>query len=227
MSIAQKEKIQFLKRDSVEDSLKVAIDIEDATGSRIGLLQPVGEWILNKPDQVDLIKTWRQRAMKMFFVQFESTHERTLTYLKDLSIGQDNRLFFMIRDVEERVIGHIGISNANRKSVELDNIMRGVQGGDPRLIYQAEVSLLAWCFNTLGIEYVEARVASYNWMAASLHQEIGFTIFENQPLRKYEENGVIYHEPVSAERANVRYFCTKLILSKDDFQKRHRASSFI
>jgi hypothetical protein len=212
--------IAAMKRDDRVAAEALAIAVRNADGASIGSLVPVGPWILRSPAEVDLLKAWRQRAMRMFLAQFESTFERTYAYLEKLSIGQEGRLLFLLRDDADRVVGHLGVAEVDGRAGELDNLVRGVDGGDPRLVYFAELTLLHWCFRELTLEDLTARVVSYNWLVIALHEEVGFRVVEQLPLRKVERDGTIFHDPVPEAEANVRYRLTRMRLARPDFYAR-------
>jgi RimJ/RimL family protein N-acetyltransferase len=197
-----------------------AVTVTTQAGDRIGTLVPVGAWILEDSPTIEAICAWRQAAMRMFLVQFESTHARTYAYLKDLSIAQEGRLFFLLFDETNQLIGHLGVSEVNEQGCELDNVMRAVKGGDPRLIYYAEAALLHWCFTNLHVQACWARVVSYNWMAINLHEEIGFLAAKTVALRKYQNGELTCHDVVDKSAANVGYGCTRMVLQKDKFYQR-------
>ena len=209
--------ISSLKKKSLEEALSVGIDILDEAGTVCGKLVPVGEWILGDSEKVELIKNWRKNAMRMFFAQFESTFDSAFKYLKNFSINQKNRVLFLIFDKDRNFIGHAGFSNIGRESAELDNLMRGVSGGDPRLIFNSEMCLLKWCFTNLHVNKITAQVISYNWLVTDLHKEVGFSVKQVQPLRKVNLNGMINHQVVDEAEANVKYSAVTMEISIDKF----------
>lgn len=215
------KKIIFdLKCKSFSEANIKAIPVLNMNGIKLGKLVPVGLWIADDTEKIGLICAWRQRNMRMFLTQFESTFDRTLDYLKNLSIARDSCILFLIYDIFDRLVGHIGIANVDGNSGELDNLMRGVDGGDPRLVYFSEIALLDWCFKTLGINQSEVRFFSYNWLVLSLHEEVGYSFVNNSPLKKYEKNSVIFHDVVAEGESNVNYSSVKMLLKKDDFYKK-------
>ncbi|MFN5059367.1 MAG: hypothetical protein ACK5GU_05530 [Chloroflexota bacterium] len=209
--------ISLMKKSSFEEAFSSRVSVFDKERNVIGFLVPVGEWILSDEVKIEQIRLWRQRTMRMFLTQFESTFEKTFGYLKNLSIEQQGRMFFLLYDDKHRFVGHIGIAGVDGKRGELDNLVRGVDGGNPRLVYFAEVALLHWCFQNLGIVESDVRVISYNWLVLSLHEEIGYQHIENIPLKKITKDGVVFHEPTNTDEANVNYSCTKMLLNKDVF----------
>ncbi len=209
--------ISLMKKASFEEAFSSRVYILDKQRNVIGFLVPVGEWILADEVKIEQIRMWRQRTMRMFLTQFESTFEKTFGYLKHLSIEQQGRMFFLIYDDKHRFVGHVGIAGVDGIKGELDNLVRGVDGGHPRLVYFAEVALLNWCFQNLGIVESDVRVLSYNWLVLSLHEEVGYKHIENIPLKKVTKDGVVFHEAVTTDESNVNYSCTKMLLQKDAF----------
>lgn len=207
-----------MKCDTFANAIEKAILVKNIKGENIGKLIPVGKWILDDREKIELISAWRKRSMRMFMVQFKSTYERTYKYLSSLSIEDKRRLFFLIFDKDSRFIGHIGISNTTEKSFELDNLMRGEYGGDPQLIYQSEVALLNWSFTNLEALYSTVRVLSYNWMVIGLHEEIGYVVKDRKRLLRQENDSEITHSICPDYKTNVDYACLLMRLDKGKFK---------
>lgn len=210
-----------MKKSSFKDSFSTRIIVSDKKLNTIGYLVPVGEWILSEKKKIEQISAWRQKNMRMFLTQFASTFEKTFGYLKKLSIAQEGRIFFLLYDSNDRFVGHMGVADVDGNQGELDNLMRGVNGGDPGLIFFAEVALLNWCFQTLGIVKSDVRVLSYNWIVISLHEEVGYKLIENVPLKKITKDEVIFHEVSTIDDANVKYSCTRMSLDRNEFYEKH------
>lgn len=215
--MSYKDSILSMKKSSFNEALKVSVEVLDRNQKAIGKLIPVGEWILEDKEKIELIRSWRQRTMRMFLTQFESTFDKTFGYLKNLSIAQEGRIFFLLYDADDRFIGHMGIADVDGKTGELDNLMRGVEGGNPRFVYFAEIALLDWCFKNLGITESDVRVLSYNWLVISLHEEVGYVHKQSIPLKKNMKDGVTFHDVSTSSESNVKYSCVKMLLKKDAF----------
>ena len=210
--------IADLKCSSFEGAKNCALPILNNKNVKIGSLLPVGPWILQDREKVQDICDWRHKAMRFFLTQFESTYARTHDYLKNLSIGQEGRMFFLIYDEDEEFIGHIGVSNVDGRTGELDNLMRGKSGGNPQLIYFAEKTLLEWAFSILGLQHMSLQILSFNVLTMKLHSEFGFEITGKFPLMISEKDGFITHEPVGANVANVRYQSIRMETSRENFK---------
>jgi|TARA_B110000858_G_scaffold176958_1_gene211508 hypothetical protein len=214
-----KNLIISMKADSFDDALSNALPIFDSKKNEIGKLIPIGNWILTHTKKIENLSVWRQKNMKFFFSQFNSSCKRTLWYIKNLSIEKNNRIFFLIYTNNHKLIGHIGLAEIEKNFATMDNMVRGEEGGDPKLMYYSMIAIINWSFKILNIENLYGRIISYNWLTIFLYEEISFKIIERIPLKKIEENGEINHKDVDSSESNVRYFCTKVLLKKKDFYK--------
>jgi RimJ/RimL family protein N-acetyltransferase len=215
-----KDVILGMKCETYAAAEAKSIMVRNSVGNVIGKLVPVGKWILDDREKIELVRAWREQTMRMFFIRFQSTFDRTFSYLKQLSIAQEGRIFFLVNDHDDRFVGHMGIADVDGNNGELDNVVRGVAGGNPRLIYFAELALLDWCFKSLGIGKSGARVLSYNWLVISLHEDVGYSVQDSLPLKRYERDGVTFHDIVDNTESNVKYRCTTMMLSKEEFYKK-------
>jgi len=214
-----KNLITSMKVDFFDDALSNALPIFDSKKNEIGKLIPIGNWILTHKEKIEDLSKWRQKNMKFFFSQFNSSYKRTLWYIKNFSIEQNNRIFFLIYANNDKLIGHIGLAEIEKNFATMDNMVRGEEGGDPKLMYYSMIAIINWSFKILNIENLYGRIISYNWLTIFLYEEISFKIIERIPLKKIEENGEINHKDIDSSESNVRYFCTKVLLKKKDFYK--------
>ena len=214
-----KNLITSMKVDFFDDALSNALPIFDSKKNEIGKLIPIGNWILTHKEKIEDLSKWRQKNMKFFFSQFNSSYKRTLWYIKNFSIEQNNRIFFLIYANNDKLIGHIGLAEIEKNFATMYNMVRGEEGGDPKLMYYSMIAIINWSFKILNIENLYGRIISYNWLTIFLYEEISFKIIERIPLKKIEENGEINHKDIDSSESNVRYFCTKVLLKKKDFYK--------
>lgn len=217
MSSSAQKLIADFKCSSFAEAHGRALPVVDEKGATIGSLLPVGPWILDDREKIQAICDWRQKAMRFFLTQFKSTYARTYGYLKNLSIGQEGRIFFLIYDQDGGFIGHIGLSDVDGQTGELDNLMRGKSGGDPQLIPYAEKTILDWAFGDLGLAHMSLQIISFNVLTIKLHAEFGFETTEKSPLKKSEKDGFTIHEAVEACAANVRYQSVRMEATRDQF----------
>ncbi|SON56152.1 hypothetical protein HDIA_2611 [Hartmannibacter diazotrophicus] len=212
--------LKSLKCTTLEEAERCGLIIREDGGDEIGRLVPIGPWILSRPDLIDLMTDWRRNAMRFFMSRFEASSESMAWYLRTLSVGQDNRLLFLIEDPAGRFVGHIGLSGCDGQRAEIDNLMRGLSGGHPQLVPCAERTLLDWCFGVLNLESLNLKVLSYNFVTMNLHARFGFRETRRLPLRRYEKDGKTEHDEVDEAEANVDYRCVVMELGRGDFTRR-------
>lgn len=204
-----------LKSSTLAEANARAIPVEHH-GQRIGSLVPVGPWILDSPSLIHQISDWRARAMKMFMVQFESTPSKTETYLAKHSIGQRDRILFMIR-TDGEFLGHVGLAGITNRTAELDNLMRGHSGGSPHLMEASEETLIRWAFTQLELDFLQLRVLSYNIFAKAIHERMGFRTTRRSHLRRVVGDEVTTLEECAKQSASVNFTCDHMTLARQDF----------
>lgn len=185
-------------------------------GNVVGHLVPIGPWILEDWKLISEISEWRARAMVMFLSQFESTPEKTAEYLRNCSIGDDNRILFMI-EVEGEFLGHVGLAGISHTSAELDNLMRGISGGKPELMEASERTLVSWAFTTLKLKSLYLKILSYNFMAKTIHEQMGFLTTERLPLRQEIMPDRTTLVECEASEATVSSTCDVMVLGREAF----------
>ncbi len=204
--------LQSMKCDSFEDAYSHSIPIMLSENESIGMLVPVGNWILLEDKKIELISQWRQQNIEMFLSQFSVTFNGTKRYLNETSIQNIDRILFLIYNSENEFIGHSGIIIKD-EVVELDNVMRGIKRGHPLLMQKAEISILKWCFPHLRLSSSILHVLSYNFAAIRLYENIGYRQQEEFYLKKKDDTGILSHEVLSsADRSNVDYKYIKMRL---------------
>jgi RimJ/RimL family protein N-acetyltransferase len=209
--------LSSLKKSKLEDARELALPVVSA-GELIGRLVPVGDWILGDETTIQTISEWRARFMRMFLAQFKSTPEKTEEYLRICSLGQDDRLLYMV-EVKDQFVGHIGIANCTPQDAELDNLMRGGKSGPPDLMIESERTLINWCFRVLKLESIYLRILSYNFPAATLHESIGFVVQQTSPLKREGDAQFSQLIECEASDANVNFTCDLMRLERERFEK--------
>lgn len=209
--------IKNLKRASLAEAKDASFPVFDGNHSLIGHLVPIGEWVFDHMDIVEKICNWRQKAMRFYLSQFNSSVERTEAYLRQLSILEPGRVLFLIFSDDESIIGHIGVKDVDGRTGGVDNAMRGRAGGHTQLVYFCEQTILKWCFETLQLSLVHLEVLSYNAMSIELHEQFGFTTESTSSLHKDNHSGEIVHRSVPPSDANVDYTCNRMTLTRERF----------
>ena len=176
----------------------------------IGYLIPIGPELALQDGLAVMLCRWRQRLMKYYLTQFKATPERTMIWLQQIVALEDNRLLFLITTEEDKMIGHIGLCNITSENAEIDNLVRGEQGGNPKLIFYAEVALLDWALRLLQLKNIYLRQFTDNHLGTALHSSIGFFGDASWKIIKSESNGEFQYEikyneaPAIGERGYMR-----------------------
>jgi hypothetical protein len=194
-----------------------SIPINNDSGSTIGFLVNLASDDVENLELMTAISSWRNKSKKFFLSQFEATPARTRSWLEHDVIPATDRQIFLVYTNEELLIGHIGYKSLRDGSAELDNFVRGEPGGDPRLIYFAERTLLEWLHKERGVMHFEARVQSHNFLALQLHQSLGFRVKLRLPLnqqRGSSETHLIEGPP--GEPSSINLFHIVLELTYDE-----------
>ena len=185
----------------------------------IGYLVPIGPELARQDGLAAMLCRWRRIFMKYYLTQFKATPERTLIWLQQIVALEDQRLLFLITTKEDKMIGHIGLCNIASDSVELDNLVRGEQGGEPRLIFYAEVAVLDWTIRILQLKNIYLHQFTDNHLGTALHSSIGFYEDASWKIIKSESNGECQHEiiydqaPAKDERGYMR-----MVLDVEDYR---------
>jgi RimJ/RimL family protein N-acetyltransferase len=176
-------------------------------------LVPITWEDVDRPDSIELLARWRETAADAFPSQFPVTLDGTKRWLiHGLLEVPDRLLFWVTTSLEKKRIGHVGVFHYDFDDggFEIDNIVRGVEGALPGIIYHSLQELLTWNFNVLGMCSARLRVFAHNDRAIRLYQRLGFRETMRMPLVRVQERDVVrwveangtYGQPVG------RYFVT-------------------
>lgn len=158
---------------------RFAIPVMNHEGKHIGALVCVDRGLATDVEIVSDLTAWRQRYMRYFLTQFEATVPRTRAWLEDIIIPSSDRILFVIFLTSGEAIGNFGICNMTASSGELDNLIRGRKGGDPRFIFYCELALLSWMFGHLDYRRSNLHVFSNNQPTIKLHSSVGFSALKS------------------------------------------------
>lgn len=205
---------QALKFSSLEEAFDSKMGISGQFSKGYSLV-PIGPWVLCESNFPNEMAVWRQRSMKFFLTQFESTTAKTLEYLDGHSIAKESSILFAITSPEREFVGHLGFQGADNETAELDNLMLGRRGLPQGLMLEAERSLVGWAFDTVGLTEIYLRVLSFNFPALELHKSVGFMESGRSRLKKVATSEGFSHKEVSGAQANVGYSLVRMSLSNE------------
>ncbi len=177
---------------SRDDLLPVSIPL---TNKR-GFLVPVGECHADDPTVVRLLTEFR-KPITTFPAIFEVTEERTRSWLRTHLLDVPDRILFFVVDCNGRIIGHAGFARClnSDRTMELDNIIRGIPDVEPGLMSSAVSHLVHWAKTTFRPMDLVLKVMQNNPQAIRFYERLGFVITASQPLRRVELPNEIRLEP--------------------------------
>jgi RimJ/RimL family protein N-acetyltransferase len=158
------------------------------------------------------IAKWRNKFMRFYLSQSETDLKSTTEYIQSKINHDSSAIFFMITDEHYKIIGHIGFSNIEEVSAELDNILLGENTAIKGLMKDVEMQSIDWIRNFLNVEKIFLRVLSYNFLAINLHQECGFSIEQLVPIKRIQHPNKFTYEPCEQDETDLEFHC--LVMSK-------------
>jgi len=201
------------KWQTEEEAISMALPII-SSNSQIGKLIPVGPWILNNPEKIDQICSWRTKNMGMFLTQIENNHQLTRKYLENYPIKSTDRILFLIIDEDDKFVGHMGLADITETGCELDNVMKGKFCTPENIMQYAQEALINWAFSHTEISNCRVGVLSENKRAIALYEKGGFSEKTEHYLHKETTDGCIKHRVTDYPDRNVDYTYTILNLRK-------------
>jgi RimJ/RimL family protein N-acetyltransferase len=171
------------KKASQKNAMKKKIIVRYKSRS-IGFMIPIGSWILKKKYLIQKLVKWREKNKHFFFFQKKFSYEDLLFYLSNFAIRDKKRLLFLIYDKSKKAVGHIGVSNLNYNSCQLDNMIRGEKTKEKHLMLAAEETILSFAFNKLNCKKILGVLWKDNILMLNIHKKFGFKIYR----KSYEHN---------------------------------------
>lgn len=172
--MTDKKRTEYLK--SIKNGkLKLILDVLNDQDVKIATIKPIKtDDVYLGSEIIDFITKWRKFYKNNFFTQFKVTNERTFNWLQNIIMKSDNRIFFIIRDNDDRIICHIGVIFYNKSICELDNLAKDINCKIPGVITFVEKKLIEWLFKEMNIKKITGRLFSDNIKARTLHKRCGF-----------------------------------------------------
>lgn len=157
----------------------------------VGSLSPIGLADLSTPGFVELLTRWRAEHPEAFASRFHVTAEGTDRWLRKQVIGNPDRILFLVRDIDFRPVGHLGIvlHSETALSAEVDAVLRGekaAQGTMPGALRTLE----HWAETQLGVADIWLRVLASNSRALRFYHRLGYSEVSREPLVSVRQDGV-------------------------------------
>lgn len=164
-------------------------------GKKVGVLEFVTINVSQHQKIIMYFAKWRRNSQWYFPSQFKVTIPGTRIWAKKSLIDKEDRILFLIKDMQGKLIGHIGLYSFDFKNetCEIDNVVRG-EKGTPGIMTSALNALINWTFENLRIKDLYLRVFSDNQKAISLYERCNFSHENLIPLKKRVENSTVFWE---------------------------------
>jgi RimJ/RimL family protein N-acetyltransferase len=160
-------------KEIVNCQRSLTINVTDFEGSIIGELCPITNESLGNSAVIGALTEWRNKYGRFFFTEFEAKDDRTRQWLKESVLADGTQMLFLIY-FKGSLIGQYGFKNLSEKTALMDNLIRGIAGGHPKLIERAMMALVSWLFQNLEIDSVTGSVLSDNPFAMIVNRAVGF-----------------------------------------------------
>ncbi len=209
-----KEKLDQYKRKQNSDNL-ILIPILDANKNTVGFLRPITADFKETINRcVELLSRWRAENPTLSPTRFRVTLEGTERWINNLVIGNDQRILFMVQDLRENYIGHMGFAGFDcmTQSAEVDLVVRGEKNVALGLMEYAVQALARWGKRELGLEHISLDVLWDNAHAISFYERCGFQKGELIPLTKEEAQGEIRWIPHRGVQFNAEKYYLHMTL---------------
>lgn len=160
------------------------IVVRDDEGRAVGVLSPITDALAADAAVVDSLYRWRAAAMRGFLTVFAPTPEKTRAYLHKIALADPTRILFLVRDLEGRPIGNIGLCNVAPGEAEVDNVVRGERVPVPGFMIHVQRALVDWASSALGSRRVYLNVLSDNPRAIESYRRAGYVETGRTPLAR-------------------------------------------
>ena len=160
-------------------------------------LRPLTKNDIENNNIVSSLAEWRTN-LETYPNKFTATFEGTKSWMERLVIEVPDRILFLLFVENNKFIGHMGfanVSNENR-SIEIDNVVRGVKFLSPGIMKEALISLMSWGWDNFKPSFYNLRTLETNIHAINFYKKIGFEVFYTEPLKKIITPEGFNHESI-------------------------------
>jgi len=165
------EFISFLK----ESPTRVVAGIKSISVGSFSLI-PLGEYVLEDLETIDLLTKWRDINTSVHPTGFEATRESSLNWLKQQLSTSINSIIFFISNAQGNILGQIGLASIDDPAhiLEVDNVARFADALPPDILSQCLNTLLSWAKSSMYVEGFRLQVFSTNSRAISFYKKSNF-----------------------------------------------------
>jgi len=165
------EFVSFLKKNPT----RVVAGIKSISVGEFSLV-PIGEYILDDLETIDLLAKWRNINVSAYPTRFEATRTSTLNWLRQQLSTSFNRILFLVSNAQGNIVGHMGLASIDDPAhiLEVDNVARFSDDLPPDTFSRCLNALLSWAKTSMYVEGFILRVFSTNSRAISFYKKNNF-----------------------------------------------------
>lgn len=171
--------ISFLKSNPT----KVVASIKSIPVGEFSLV-PIGEYILEDCETIDLLAKWRNINVGVYPSRFEATRDSTREWLSQQLAHSSNRILFLVSNPQGNIVGHMGLASIDNSMhiLEVDNVAKWSDSLPRNTFSDCLVALLTWAKTTMYVEGFTLRVFSTNSKAISFYKRNSFAESRSIPM---------------------------------------------
>ena len=129
---------------------------------------------------IEKLSLWRSNHQYAYPTRFEITNEGTARWLKNAVIENPNRHLYLIKNTNNKYIGHIGLLQIEQ-GYEIDNVLRG-EKDSPGIMKQALAEIETIAKNQFDAKTVQLKVLKSNQHAVNFYLVNGYAESNQIPL---------------------------------------------
>lgn len=207
----RKKKLEEYKRSKKEDLLHMLPVYQE--NQLLAYLRPITfDYKASLPGIVNALSRWRRENPTAGAGNFEVTDERTENWLKKYVLKNENRIIFIIMDLENHYIGQIGLADFDHitQSADIDAVLRGEKDTLPGIMGAALHTIIKWGKKELLLRHIFLKVFDDNLHAIEFYKKNCFDEVNRIALVQVKYDAEIKWEedekmnPVLAKRCYVR-----------------------
>ena len=159
---------------------------------KFGLDKIILKLVDTSDETVSLLYNLRKKYRKMFATDFEMTEDKTRNWIKNLILGNPERILFIIY-FDNKKIGCIGNGGYDKKnnSSRLDNMMKDPLCNLPGAMTIVEKVYLKWMFDDLKLSKITGFLFSDNNRMINIHEKCGWITTDVVPIKKISTGDLV------------------------------------
>ena len=206
------DRLEEIKKHGSIDFLKI----------KFGLGEIILKLVDTSDETVSLLYNLRKKYREMFATDFEMTEDKTRNWIKNLILGNPERILFIIY-FDNKKIGCIGNGGYDKKnnSSRLDNMMKDPLCNLPGAMTIVEKVYLKWMLDDLKLSKITGFLFSDNSRMIKIHKKCGWITTDVVSIKKiFTEEETRWEEiTTKSNNKNVERYFNKIELTRENLMK--------